>query len=179
LALVPKRWLARFHLRSVSNYRHLGAYGLIALGADAKPSIPTLIALLNDKNPDVRYVAVFALRSLGRVAGDALPSLIKCLKDPDFRVQSDAILGLGEIHQEPERVIPILVKLLDEPQNPQHSVIIRGNAIWSLLHFGAQAKPAVPRLLRLLDDAHEGIRYNATNALKAIDPDATAKAGVK
>jgi hypothetical protein len=179
LALVPKRWLARFHLRSVNNYRHLGAYGLIALGADAKPSVPALIALLNDKNPDVRYAAVFALRSLGPVAGDALPSLIKCLKDPDFRVQSDAILGLGEIHQEPERVIPILVKLLDEPQNPQHSEIIRSDAIWSLRHFGALAKPALPSLLRLLDDAHENIRYDATNALKAIDPEAAAKAGVK
>jgi HEAT repeat protein len=86
---------------------------------------------------------------------------------------------LGEIRQEPERVIPILVKFLDEPQNPQHSIIIRADAIWSLRQFGAQAKPAVLVLLRLLNDAHEGIRSDATNALKAIDPEAAAKAGVE
>jgi hypothetical protein len=68
LSLVPKRWLARFHLRSIYNYRHLGAYGLIGLGVEAKPSVPALSALLNDKNPEVRYIAVFALRSLGPVA---------------------------------------------------------------------------------------------------------------
>jgi hypothetical protein len=179
LALMPKRWLAWFHLRNVNNYRHLGPYGLIALGADAKPSVPALIVLLNDKNPDLRYAAVFALRSLGPVAGDAVPSLIKCLKDPEFTVRSDAILGLGEIHQDPERVIPVLVKLLDEPQNPQYSERIRWYAMWSLSHFGALAKPAVPSLLRLLDDAHESIRHDATDALKAIDPEAAAKAGVK
>lgn len=178
LALVPKRWLARFHLRSVYNYRHLGAYGLIGLGVEAKRSVPALIALLNDKNLEVRYTAVFVLRSLGPVAGDALPSLIKCLKDPEFTVQSDAILGLGEIHQDPERVIPILVKLLDAPQNPQHAVIIRAVAIWSLRQFGAQAKPAVPSLLKLLNDSHASIRSDVTNALKAIDPEAAAKAGV-
>lgn len=179
LALVPQRWLDRFHMPSRYDYRILGAYGLIALGADEKSSVPALVALLNDKDPGVRYPAVFALRSLGPVAGDALPSLINCLKDPEFAVQSDAILGLGEIRQEPERVIPILVKFLDEPQNPQHSIIIRADAIWSLRQFGAQAKPAVLVLLRLLNDAHEGIRSDATNALKAIDPEAAAKAGVE
>ena len=117
--------------------------------------------MLNDKNPDVRYTAVFALRSLGPVASDALP---------------DAILGLGEIHQEPERVIPILVKLLDEPQSPQG---FRYDALWALRQFGAQAKPAVPVLLRCLNDAEESIRHEATNALIYIDPEAAAKAGVK
>jgi len=179
IALVPKAWLARFPRRSVRDCRFGGAYGLIALGADAKPSVPALIALLNDTDLDERYVAVFTLRSLGPVAGDALPSLIKCLKDPEFTVQSDAILGLGEVHQEPERTVPILVEILARPQNPRHSVTLRANAIWALRQFGAQAKLAVPELLRLLNDEHVGIRSDATNALKAIDPEAAAKAGVE
>jgi HEAT repeat protein len=179
LALVPRGWLARLHLRSVGDFRRLGAYGLVALGAEAKPAVPALIALLNDINPDVRYTAVFTLRSLGPVAGDALPSLIKCLKDPEFTVQSDAILGFGQIHQEPQRVIPILVELLETPQSLQHSVILRGDAIWSLRQFGAKAKSAVPSLLRLLNEAEPSLRSEVTNALLAIDPEAAAKAGVK
>jgi hypothetical protein len=179
MALVPRGWLARFHLRSVYNDRLLGDYGLIALGVDARSSVPALIALLNDTNPDVRYAAVFALRSLGPVAGESLPSLIKCLKDPEFTVQSDAILALGEIHQEPERVIPILVEFLAQPQNPQYSVAIHGNAMWSLRQFGAQAKPAVPMLLGYLNDPEESIRSTATNTLRQIDPEALVNASVK
>jgi hypothetical protein len=85
MALLPKPCLARFHWRDVYDYRIQGAYGLIALGEDAKPSVPHLIALLNDQDPDVRYPAVFALRSLGPVAGDAMLALIGCLKDPSSR----------------------------------------------------------------------------------------------
>jgi hypothetical protein len=179
LALVPKRWLVRFHLRGVYELRFLGSYGLIALGAEAKPAVPVLIALLNDKDPEVRYTAVFTLRSLGPVARDALPALIKCLQDPDFTVRSDAIFGLGELHQDPDRVIPILVEFLDKPQNPQQSVTLRHNALWSLRQFGPQAKSAVPSLLRLLNDEHEILRWEATNGLRVIDPEAAAKVGVK
>jgi hypothetical protein len=178
-ALVPKRWLARFPMRSVYDFRFLGAYGLMALGAEAKPAVPVLIALLNDSNPDVRETAVFTLRSLGPVASDALPSVIKCVHDPSYSVQYHAIFGLGGIHQEAERVIPILVECLEQPPPPRYSVNLRHNALWSLSQFGAQAKPAVPSLLRLLNDSHASIRSDVTNALKAIDPEAAAKAGVK
>jgi len=40
-------------------------------------------------------------------------------------------------------------------------------------------KPAVPSLLRLLDDEDQGTRCSATNALKLIDPEAAARAGVR
>ncbi|MGO8925638.1 MAG: HEAT repeat domain-containing protein [Limisphaerales bacterium] len=180
LALVPKRWLDRFHLRSVYDYRFLGSYGLIALGAEAKPAVPVLIALLNIReDPGVRLTAVLTLRSLDPVACDAVPALIKCLQDPDFTVRSDAIFGLGELHQDPDRVIPILVEFLDKPQNPQQSVALRDRALGSLRQFGPQAKSAIPSLLRLLNDEHEILRWEATNALRVIDPEAAAKAGVE
>ena len=67
MAHVPRQLLAGFHTRSVYEYRILRAYGLIVLGEEAKPAVPTLITLLNDRDPDLRYPAVFALRSLGPV----------------------------------------------------------------------------------------------------------------
>ncbi len=121
----------------------------------------------------MRENAIFASRNLGPVAYDALPSLINCLQDPYPAVQFEAILSLGEIHQEPERVIPLLVGYV-EMKDP--SVCI--GALYSLLKFGSAAKPAVPSILKLLNSADPGVRSMATNALRTIDPEAAAKAGV-
>jgi len=180
MALVPNRWLARLRVRSMFDYRFLGAFGLIALGVDAKSAIPTLIGLLNDTTPDVRFIAGFTLESLGPEAGDdLLPQLEKCLEGPDAIVQSQAIRVLAQIRQRAEVVIPILVEILAKPQNQQHSAILRRDAIRALRQFGPQARPAVPKLVELLRDTNTLIRSAATNALKQIDPEAAAKAGVK
>ena len=52
-------------------------------------------------------------------------------------------------------------------------------AISSLSRFGLQAKPAVPILSGLLNGPEEAIRDAATHALRSIDPDAAANAGVQ
>jgi hypothetical protein len=179
IAHLPQQWQDRFHPHRVENNRLLGAYGLSVLGKEAKSSVPALTDLLNDKNPDVRYSAVYALQCLGPVAREALPSLINCLKDPEFKVQSEAIMCLGNIHQEADRVIPILVKLLNNTQKPDPWRSHTFAALWALGQFGAQARPAVPVLLGFLNDSNESIRVEATKALKAIDPEVAAKAGVK
>lgn len=180
MALVPMRWLTRLHVRGVYDYRWRGAFGLIALGKDAKSAFPSLFGVLNDKDEWLRFMAGFTLESLAPVTrDDLLPFLKKCLEDPDVMVQSEAIRVLGQIHQEPERVIPILVELLAKLQSPQHPIGMRIDTIRALRQFGAQAKPAVPKLVELLSDSTGLVRSAATNALKQIDPEAAAKAGVK
>jgi HEAT repeat protein len=169
VSLLPERWLPLVYRPSPPEYQFRGAYGLIALGADAKPAVPALISLLNDSHGEVRYAAVFALDELGSLAEDALPSMVKCLKPDEFH----------SIRLEPERAIPVLVRLLDEAQNQPHCERIRDNAMSGLRQFRALAKPAIPTLLRLLNDANEDTRWQATNALMDIDPEAAAKAGVK
>ena len=179
MALVSNRWLARLQVRSVYDYRWSGAFGLIALGTEAKSALPALFGLLSDKDEWMRYVAGFTLESLGPVAGDDLLPLLKnCLQDPDVMVQSEAIRILGQIHQKPDRVIPILVEILAKPQSPQYTQRIRTDAIQALRQLGAEAKPAVPTLVALLNDADAPIRSAATNALKSIDPGAVTTAGV-
>jgi len=167
--LLPERWVAPFYKSSLPAYQFQGAYGLIALGADAKSAVPALITMLNDDHREVRLTAVFALNALGPWAEDALPSMVKCLKPDEF----------PQIRLEPERAIPVLVGLLDGFQNQPQPERIRGNAVSGLRQFGALAKPAVPSLLRLLNDANEDIRWQATNALLTVDPEAAATAGVK
>jgi hypothetical protein len=65
-----------------------------------------------------------------------------------------------------------LINLLKEPE-------LRANAIWALAELGTHAKSAIPTLVALLNDGDADFRSRATNALKQIDPEAAAKAGVK
>ncbi len=180
MARVPNRWSARLHVRSAFDYRLLGAFGLIALGPDSRSAIPTLIASVNDSNPDIRYAVGFTLEALAPVAGnDLLPFLKKCVEDPDVIVQSEAIRVLGQMRQESEQVIPLLLAILAKPSGQQGSMRIRADTLRALRQFGVDAKPAVPSLVELLNDADVDIRSAATNALRKIDPDAAVKAGVK
>ena len=57
--------------------------------------------------------------------------------------------------------------------------MLDSETIAAMSQFGAQAKPAVPTLLQLLDNRDARIRIAATNALLRIDPDSAAKAGVR
>jgi HEAT repeat protein len=52
-------------------------------------------------------------------------------------------------------------------------------AIRALGEYGGDANAAVPQLLEALKDPNYSIRNSATNALKKIDPEAAAKAGIK
>jgi len=73
-----------------------------------------------------------------------------------------------------ERTIPLLSWALSDA-DPD----IREAAVHGLAQFGTNAEQAVLRVVRLLGDSNEMVRNEATNALKAIDPEAAAKTGVK
>jgi hypothetical protein len=186
LTLAQKPWLGPFHGPSVEEYRQqldmrrsLGAYGFLALGAKAKPYVPVLIALNTNENQRTRYFAIFALSRLGPAASEALPDMIECLDDPDMTIRCEAATGLGMVHQKPERSVRVLIAFLEKYCKDRMNWPPSYIATWSLGQFGAQAKPAVPILISLLNDPHMSIRSAVTNALKKIDPDAAAKAGVK
>jgi HEAT repeat protein len=52
-------------------------------------------------------------------------------------------------------------------------------AATALGEFGNNGKPAVAPLIGLLSEGNQEARKAATNALKAVDPEAAARAGVK
>jgi hypothetical protein len=183
LALAPKQLRAWFHLPTTNEYdqqvdahRSAGASAFKALGEQARPAVPALIALLDSKQKRVRYLAVFSLRTLGPVARDALPQLLKCLNDPEFAVRDDAVMSMGAIHEQPELSIPATTNFL---ANNRHDSILARDAIDSLRAFGGPAKPTVPASLPFLNDKDPEIRNAAARALQEIDPEAAAKAGVK
>ncbi|HEV7927369.1 MAG TPA: HEAT repeat domain-containing protein [Verrucomicrobiae bacterium] len=186
LTLLPKSWLARFHAPGLMEYRNqiytrnsLGAYGFVALGEKAKPFVPALIALNSDEDRLHRRLAIFVLSRLGPTASEALPEFIKCLNDPDEPTRDIAATGLGEIHQVPEKSVPILMDFFEKFHKDAYHEMSSHEAIRSIGRFGAQAKPAIPMLIGLLNDPVSDIRDAATNALRCIDPDVAAKAGVQ
>jgi HEAT repeat protein len=56
----------------------------------------------------------------------------------------------------------------------------RANALSALRNFGSSARGMVPMttLLQALQAPDEGVRAQATNALRQIDPEAARKAGI-
>jgi HEAT repeat protein len=68
----------------------------------------------------------------------------------------------------------VLTNALHDP-----SSYVQNAAVQQLGMFGRDAKLAVPALVEFLNASHDDVnKFNATNALKAIDPEAAAKAGV-
>jgi HEAT repeats len=187
LTLVPGPWLDGFHVPGLAEYRNeinrrreVGAHGFFVLGKQAKAAVPALIGLMSDKDHETRSVAVRTLGGLGPAASGAVPELIEYLKDPDDTIRAEAAESLGVIHQEPERVVPLLMgMLLEKPRPGLPHWFVTFSAIGSLGSFGVQARPAVPLLVGLLSDPDPGIGSAATNALRQIDPEALAKAGVQ
>jgi HEAT repeat protein len=56
---------------------------------------------------------------------------------------------------------------------------VRVDAALALSSYRTDAKPAIPKLVELLNDKGKGISNSAVLAIKMIDPEAAAKAGLK
>jgi HEAT repeat protein len=90
-------------------------------------------------------------------------------------VRYAAISALGKIGTEPDRVVPVLIDATHD-----RSPTVRTSAVGALGLFGPNAKLAVPALVEFLSNAQTSMeRWYAEKALRQIDPEAAAKAGVK
>jgi hypothetical protein len=159
---------------SAEEYHKMSVMGFYILGPIGKSAVPSLIKLLKSPYEDVRGTAADGLGDIGPEAKAAVPFLIPFLNNSDYFVRWDATVNLGRIHSLPDLVVPELIKNLI-PSNGLRSAI----TIKTLGEFGKNAKAAVPSLMPFLNDKDQYVRYRTTNALKQIDPEAAAKAGIK
>jgi HEAT repeat protein len=150
--------------------------GFDILGANAQQAVPALIAIYERNiSPDDKAKTGYSLNAIGPEAQRmAIPSYLRAAASPDAWVRWVALLALSEVRVEPRLVVPALAKSLGDPNLPGPVLAAR-----ALAEFGTNAQQAVPALLPLLSDPNVIVRSTATNALKAIDPEAAAKAGVK
>jgi len=150
---------------------------LIALGSiHSEPEVvlPALENIIHDPRKLARLLGVLDIGEFGTNALPATASLLELLKDQDIKVRGATLSALGRIYFKPEWGPPVS----DEWKTEDQSATIT-RTINNLSALGTNAEPAVPALLKFLTDADEGIRSSATKALKAIDAEAAAKAGVK
>ncbi|MDB6112064.1 MAG: lyase domain protein repeat-containing protein [Pedosphaera sp.] len=144
------------------------------LGASAKAAVPTLITMYEqDHVGNSRSAIAVALGAIGPAAATAVPLLIQGINNTNSWVRLGYIQSLGHLHAEPALVVPALVRALPDPNTR-----VRCTAVETLGTFGADARQAVPALVELLSNRSIDVRWAATNALKAIDPEAAARAGV-
>ena len=103
-----------------------------------------------------------------------VPAFLRRAASPDYEVRKIAVAGLAYSDAPPEQVMPALLTALNDQLG-----IVRLYAAHGLGRLGTNAQQAVPTLVAWLGDPDAFYRVAATNALKAIDPEAAAKAGVK
>jgi hypothetical protein len=111
-----------------------------------------------------RVEAVNELGGLGQHMTIAIPALIQALTSKDDLLCGPAAAALGKIRADPELVVPRLMEcMIDEKGHG------RPDVVEALGEYGEKAKPAVPILLKLLEDkSSKEIMVAVPQALKKI-----------
>lgn len=140
-----------------------GEEAALALAAMGKPSVESLVAALDDANPNVRRNAAWAI---GEVRGgqtvnreNAVEPLIATLLDEDEWARKAAAFSLGEIRSA-QAVEPLIATLKDASAN------VRETAAWSLGEI--KDGRATDALTVVANDADGRVRKEAKRALEEI-----------
>lgn len=123
-----------------------------------------------------RAQAVNDLGALGPLAkAGATPALIEVFKNKDSFLIGPAADAMVKIQADPDTVIPLLMQCMMDRDGHGQSDVVE-----ALGEYGPKAKAAVPTLIKLLSDrSSKDIMEAVPQALKKIDPEAAAKAGVR
>jgi HEAT repeat protein len=159
--------------RFESHYRDVGS-ALHAVGPSAAKAVSQL---LTNRNTLVRDRAMDILSGFRTDdVREAIPGLMLCIKtDNELSFRNQAALCLEQIaHGDSDILVPIYIARLEDPNRYP-----RLNAACSLGKLGDRAIASVPALLSALNDPNARVRLEAMSALKLVDPEAAAKAGLK
>jgi HEAT repeat protein len=137
---------------------------------ERQPDLPLRIyqEALRSKDPQERGFAAIGLGRMGSHAAKEVPTLKRFLQDKDVRLH--AAEALWRIESKPAITFDVLIPALRDPDPSTRGYVAR-----LLGEMGAQAKPAIPDLLRATGDEEWSVRSDAATALKKIDPKALPK----
>jgi HEAT repeat protein len=137
--------------------------------------VPELIRLYEENNPPLsQRLTAQALVFIGPGARAAIPVFVRSATNWNPNVRYTAVNALAQLDLEPSLVVPTLINSLTDS-----FFMVQLDAAKGLEHFGTNATQAVPALLLALSDVHPDVRTAATNALKAIAPQAATRAGIQ
>jgi hypothetical protein len=122
-----------------------------------------------------RNVAVHPLALFGTNAAAAIPVLMEYVRNTDETLCASGAEVPPVIGADPERLVSLLIeRLKDEAGNG------RPYRVSALGSFGPRARATVPHRIPLLQDrSSKEIVRAVPEALKVMDPEAAARAGVK
>ncbi len=139
--------------------------------------LPSFLRALQDPEWAIRNNALVALRFYTNDAPVVVPPLITALQDPNINVRmlaAEALVHLDAPAAIKAGVVPILITILKDPNDQ-----VAYQAGEALGGMGKDAATAVPALVESLKSPSRLTAQTAARALKKIDPEAAAKAGVK
>ena len=161
------------------------AYALAGIGPAAAP---LLVEALSSPDEAVRRRAMVAIALIGPAASAGSDVLIRCLGNPqeipDLRLA--ALFALEKTDRDSEQALPVLLEAFRDSKllgTTSRIVFTTSNAVElfsaSFEHYGPRAKAAFPGLLELLPKVKDSEIWFVQKALKAIDAQAAAEAGIQ
>lgn len=152
-----------------ADLRERGIYMLGASRSDAEGTILAISNALTDPNAAVRVRAARSLGEYGPAAESAVDQLDAALDDSDPGVRAWAADALWRVSRAPQAV-EAMIELIDGPASDA-----RLTALDALRETDSMlAAPAIPQLVKLLDDADRLTREIAITALAKLAPRETA-----
>jgi HEAT repeat protein len=143
---------------SSDKYRHQEDKGIAWVKEEI---VPTLLTLLDDKDPEVRGCAANAFSHFPKKAETgkaAIPRLIELLRDPDDYVRRHAVGFFTFLGPAAEPAVPELVRVLKEDTLPD----VRYSAARALRTTGLKAQQT---LIAMLDDKSVEVRRAVAKSL--------------
>jgi len=173
------RWATEF-----SENPQKALLGFQLLGPAAKSTVPDLIHLMQTSDSrNSRRSAAYALSFIGPAAKDAVPALVQNFKDPYEMVRDATVTALFAIAQDHDtyrwrpECAAVMVPALSQLLSDTNTDVLR--VVFMLSDLQGEARPAVPALMPFLNDTNVQISSATQNAIKSIDPEAAAKAGIR
>lgn len=114
-------------------------------------ALPGIRELFTHSNKYARLDGVRAVEAMGPAATPLVQDFLPLLEDEDILVRSEAARVVGFVGEGAGAAVPRLVELLALNGTPL-DYSIRTSALVSLGRIGAPAKPAVPSILRMIED---------------------------
>jgi HEAT repeat protein len=141
--------------------------------------LSVLTKKLEGKEEGDRWFAVEALGEMGAAAMSAVPAIEAIVKGPDRRLRFRAVLALWRIDPATEPRWEVFADILhNKDKNDDTADQHAWEAVSLLKEFGHRAKTLVPILIRKWNEGGQSMRRQIVLALRQIDPEGAAEAGI-
>jgi HEAT repeat protein len=154
-------WLDRVQKAESDTEQSIAANAISAFGTDAKPAIPKLIEMLDDRSEEFRTMILGVLRGLGPHAKSAVPQLVKLLKERKAGDPEVVMWVLQAIGPDAKEAIPVLMDSL-------HDEKLLKYAVQTLCSIGPEAKVGIPEIRNAIKRARGNSAISVASLVRPL-----------